>query len=403
LFVDFSHLAVFSLKALPISILQKRNSLRHEDNIMSIQQTSPGVLAISTSLALVEQFIENLAAGTTTATHPLATNAPSPLTLLTASTKSLRAQTTKVSLLAITSPFTASAVSASLKTINESVLPSLMTAVLLTTSQDYTPSFEKEVKGLARALLREFQSAIRLIDARSRDDDPSKELSKARQSEITEATGKVWEACDTLSQFSEEGLCGFVARKAKQWLDLMIDAVKELEDWDPEDDIGEDPFGDSIDEHGPATAATEDDITDDDRATISAGVKVQVLRVLSRIPQSVHVLLKQRVEKYRPPPTESIPAATRDKLEQILVGTRRISEFIDESAEGMYMGDPELCLKRAGEARALTIEIMQAGSQALHTNAHANVLIDPSQENQEDKFIKRAIIWIQQVDTSTTS
>ena len=356
-------------------------------------------MAIATTLALTEQFLTSLAPDANHTVPETGAEAPSPLVLLDAAAKSLKAQVTKVSLLTINTPFTPSAVATSLQAVNDSVLPSLMTATLLSTPDVFTTSFSKEIKGLTRALLRELLALVRLVEARSKDGRPTAALTEPKKSEVTEATGRVWEACDSLVKLSELGVPGFVARKAKQWLELMKDAVKELQEWDPEEEVDDDLFGDGAsddDEEQPQAVDGNKD-TADDRATISAGVKDQALKVLSRIPQSVHVLVKQRLEKFRPTVSAELPVATRKTLEDILSGTRRISDMIDESAEGMYMGDLELCLKKAGEARALTIEIVQAALDPLDKTTSGTAL----SETQEDKFIKRALEWIRQVDTGT--
>lgn len=358
-----------------------------------------GNVAISTTIALLEQFLTSLAPHATHPAPPTGANAPSPLVLLDAAAKSLKAQVTKVSLLTINTPFTPSAIATSLQAVNDSVLPSLMTATLLSTSELFTTSFSKEVKGLTRVVLREFLSLIRLVEARSKDGRPSSGVSEAKKSEVTEATGRVWDGCDSLVKLSQAGLAGFVARKAKQWLELMKDAVKELQEWDPEEEIDDDLFGDAVEDAADSPPGDKSNAEDDNRATISAGVKDQALKVLSRIPQSVHVLVKQRLDKFHPPTSTALSTQTRAKLEHILSGTRRISDMIDESAEGMYMGDLELCLKKAGEARALTIEIVEAVLIPLDETAPR---ADQSQ-TQEDKFVARALDWIRQVDTDTTS
>lgn len=355
-------------------------------------------VAIATTNALVEQFLSALGADAVPETPETPPDAPSPLILLEAAAKSLKAQVTKTSLLTVTAPFTPSAVAASLKTINESVLPTLVTATVLTTPDAFSTSFAKEVRGLCRIALRELLSLVKLVDSRNRDGRPKSDPIKAKKAEITEATGRVWEACDAIISFSQQGLPGYAVRKAKQWLDLMKDAVKELEEWDPNEDIDDDdPFdeagsGDDEAEHAdkPATNGT------DDRATISAGIKDQALRVLSRIPQSIHVVVKQRLEKYRPPRDQQMARQTRETLEYVVVSTRRISDLLDEAAEGMYLGDSELCLKKAGEARALTIEVVEKVALPLGAISH-----DLSEmQTSEDKYIQRALDWIRQVDTS---
>ena len=358
---------------------------------------APVTVTTATTIALIEQLLPNLSPDASQdGAHPLDED-PAALLLLNAWAKVLKAQVTKLSLLTITAPFTATAVATCLKPVNDQILPSLVTATLLVETEAFTPSFYNESKSLSRSILRELLALIRLVEARSKDGQPSKELSESKKKEVTEATGRSWDTCDAIIAFSDEGLPGFVVRKSKQWLDLMKDAVKELSDWDPEEEV-DDLFGDAESTSDGDNASTEKDEGDSaDRATISAGVKDQALKVLNRIPQSVHVVIKQRLEKLKTQPTKELSTNTRNSLEAIIKRTRDVSELIDESAEGMYMGDLELCLKKAGEARAETIEIVQSVLQPFSELAISNTAV----ESQEDKYIKRALEWVQQVDAGS--
>ena len=353
-------------------------------------------ITITTTIALIEQFLSNLSPSASHHGTPSTAETPSPLLLLNASAKTLKAQVTKLSLLTVTAPFTATAVATCLKPINDSILPSLVTATLLSTPEVFTPSFSSECHSITRTVLRELLTLAKLVESRSNDRQPDRELSEPKKKEITEATGRVWEICDEITTFSDGGLTGFVVRKAKQWLELMKDAVKELTEWDPEEEVDEDDiFGDAqSDGEGPNDPDESEDQGASDRPTISAGVKDQALKVLSRIPQSVHVVIKQRLEKLKPTLNGDLSSTTRWVLDKQLVRIRNISELIDESAEGMYMGNLELCLKKAGEARAETIEVVQSVLQPFEEIAHHSL----EEESREDKYVQRALEWIRQVD-----
>lgn len=265
-----------------------------------------------------------------------------------------------------------------------------MTASLLIHPASYPEAYSKECNSLCRATLRDLKTLLIYVKTRSEVSDSQTAISDADKKNVTEATGKVWEDCDLLVRFANEDVAGFVCRKASQWLELMRDAVKEFEDWDPEEELDEDdPFG--LDDAGSVGDGAEarDEDRDSDRVAMSTGVKDQALKVLSRIPQSVHVVVKQRLEKLPKAPAPSIPAARKDTINHVLKKTRKVSECIDESAEGMYMGDLELCLKKAGEARALTIEVVEAVIAPWEISG---------KETKEDQYIKRALAWIQQVE-----
>ncbi|OCT51176.1 hypothetical protein CLCR_08762 [Cladophialophora carrionii] len=348
---------------------------------------------LQTSISLCQRFAASLSPNAPFEVPRTEPTAPSPLVLLHAAVTTLRAQVTKLSLLAITAPFTASAVATCLAPLNESILTSLVTAALLTTPELFTPSFSAECRNLVAATLRDMKTLLELLEVRSRDSNLTVSLQDSAKKPFTEATGKIWDDCDKLMPLASEGVHGFVTRRAKEWLDLMKDAVKELEEWDPEDDVVDDHLLGVADSDDSASDDTGDKVRDSDRAAISAGVKEQALKVLNRIPQSVHVVIKQRLEKFPAGQGNAAPYAAQ--LDTLLRRTRHISELIDESAEGMYLGDLELCLKKAGEARAVTIEIVESV---------IDPFVQPHDETasrfgtKEDKYIQRALEWIRQVD-----
>jgi hypothetical protein len=360
---------------------------------MSVSGQASLPATLQTSIVLCQRFAASLAPNAAFEVPQTGPTAPSPLVLLHAAVTTLRAQVTKLSLLAITAPFTPSAVATCLAPLNDSILTSLVTAALLTTPELFTPSFSAECRNLAAATLRDMGALLKLLEVRSRDSDLTSSVQDSEKKHFTEATGKIWDDCDKLIFLASEGVHGFVVRKAKQWLDLMKDAVKELEEWDPEDDV--------VDDDLLGLTNSDDDASDDigtkdpssDRAAISAGVKEQAMKVLNRIPQSVHVVIKQRLEKL--PPDQVQPAPYAARLDTLLTRTRHISELIDESAEGMYLGDLELCLKKAGEARAITIEVVES---VIRPILQAHDTTSTVTGTKEDKYIERALEWIRQVD-----
>lgn len=347
---------------------------------------------LQTSLALCERFASSLAPDASIDFPPKKADEPSPLILLNAAATSLRSQVTKLSLLGITTPFTSTAITTCLTPLNESILTSLVTAALLTTPAQFTPTFSSECRSLAASALRDMQTVLRLLGKRNQKDNPKEDISETEKKAFTEATGRVWDDCDKLGALATGGVPGYIVHKSKQWLELMKDAVKELEDWDPEEDLDdEDPFGESLSDDDTADEE-EGEPENNDRAAISAGVKEQALKVLNRIPQSIHVVIKQRLEKIGT--SADISADQVAQLDTLLKHNRQISELIDEAAEGMYLGDPELCLRKAGEARALTIQVVESVVQPFPRGGDDSTSI----ETKEDQYIKRALQWIQQVD-----
>ncbi|KIW20297.1 hypothetical protein PV08_00872 [Exophiala spinifera] len=357
---------------------------------MSVSNNGSLAAVLQTSISLCERFAASLAPNAAIDLPPTNPDSPSPLILADAAAASLKSQVTKLSLLAITTPFTASAITTCLKPLNESILTSLVTAALLTTAELFTASFSGECRSLAATTLLDTQGLLQLIATRSTEGKPKTELSGVRKKAFTEATGRIWDDCDKLVPLAKEGVPGYVVRKSKEWLDLMKDAVREFEEWDPAENIDDDdPFGEQLSDDDEEENLEEG--SDTDRIAISAGVKEQALKVLNRIPQSIHVVIKQRLEKM-----DLSKQASRSQIKQldtILKRSRHVSELIDESAEGMYLGDPEICLKKAGEARAVTIEVVESVLQPITQKQNA-----ASNQSKEDKYIQRALEWIQQVD-----
>lgn len=380
---------------------------------------------LKTSIVLCERFASSLAPDAPVDLPPTDQDAPSPLILLSAAATALRAQVTKLSLLAITAPFTPSAITTCLNPLNESILTSLVTAALLATPELFIASFSAECRSLTAAALRDMQALLQLLETRSQDGTPQAEVPDQAKKAFTEATGRVWDSCDKLVSLATGGVLGYVVQKSKQWLELIWDAVGELEEWDPlqsyddydgfPPDPSDDPSDDDNEDEDEDDNQDEDDDDDEDedddddadngggddieipyshmsahaRAVISAGVREQALKVLNRIPQSIHVVIKQRLEKidHAAPLTPTLMA----RLDRLLQNIRKISDLIDEGAAGMYYENPELGLKQAGEARAVTLEVVESVVQPFSNADSATT------ETAEDKYVNRALRWIQQV------
>ena len=149
-------------------------------------------------------------------------------------TSNWKSTTTKLSLLTITPPFTGTAISSLLKPLNESILPSLVTGVLLVTPSITPESFAAEAIRVAGSCLVELKGLLELIEKRAKDGKPESEVSTAGRQAVTEATGRVWERCESAVEFATDCIPGFMVRKAEQWLALMKDAVQELQEWNPD-------------------------------------------------------------------------------------------------------------------------------------------------------------------------
>jgi hypothetical protein len=330
---------------------------------------------LSSTLALLDQFQETLTPSRAAETQSQSqaqtqpessSNDAKPLALLSASSSALRAQVTKLSLLAITTPFTPSAVSTVLRAVNDSVLPSLITAALLITPAEYTKAFHSEILVLSRTALAEFAALIGLVkgiaeksekNGKAKNGSKGKEedMSKAEKDTVTVAAGRVWEACDTVTAVASKGVVGFVVHRVEQWRDLIRDAVMEIEEWDPEED--EDDFFDDLmgDEKkkGDDEGSDEDDESDSDDDGNTAALlerKKSTLRFLKPVAQVYPAVINYRLKN-----AGETPLATKGgvaKLELLMLYLGRIPDQVDEAAGALYEDDEDRAVDFLKKIRA---------------------------------------------------
>jgi hypothetical protein len=380
-------------------------------------------VTLTTTLTLIDQFSASLAHSTDQSSVPaeqhLPSSTPSPLALLSASAASLKAQSTRLSLLTLTPPFTQSAVSKILSALNSSVLPSLLTAALLVVNEDrkYTTSFSAEVGSLVKAILRDLHTLISCVEGRSRHAGPEEQPSEQQKHNVTEAVGRVWESCDELVTLADGGIGAFIVKKAEMWLGLIKDAVEELGEWDPEEDGVDGLFGEG---------ALQNDHAGDEAEEVSAAAeiaKASVMRVLTRVPQSLHVVVKQRLRKWQwespssrdsfggkasetggPSSSDQEYQLLRDQYvtaDHVLRGMQEVSETVDEMAEALYTGQ----LRRSGElvndVWKATVDVVAAvrNPNDYHTTHGGGAdITEERKEAIEDKYIRRAFDWIKLVE-----
>ncbi|KAJ5464722.1 uncharacterized protein N7458_000408 [Penicillium daleae] len=294
---------------------------------------------ISTTLTLLEQFQATLASPTTATATAQGTQPQTPskdtdteaaanaLPLLSNSAAALRAQVTKLSLLAITAPFTHSAVSTVLRACNESVLPSLVTAALLVTPAGYTKAFYSEVLVLTKRALVEFATLVKGVkgiadkkDSAKKEDPKKKEegISKAEKDGVTVAVVR--------------GVVGFVMRRVEQWRDLVRDAVEELEDWDPEED--DEFFDELMGEDKDGGSDSDDEDGDEEDTAALQEQKKSTLRFLKPVAQVYPAILTYRLKNAGDKPLSS--AAGIAKLESLMINLQSIPDQVDEAAGALY-------------------------------------------------------------------
>lgn len=340
---------------------------------------------LTTTLALINQFQSAFSspAGSSQAADPSRKDA---LPLLSASSEALKSQATKLSLLTINTPFTPSAISSVLSAINESVLPSLVTATLLITPNEYTNAFHAEAQSLSKTILKELSSLVGDVqivagkkDQAKSDGQKESELSQPEKNAITVATGRVWDSCDSLSDVSAKGVVGFVIRRVEEWRDLVKDAVKEIEEWDPDEDDGdffEEFMGENGVEGGGGSGSEESDGEKEDTAALHAHKK-STLRVLKPVAQVFPAISTNRLKNAGDVPSSSV--AGIGKLESLLLDLQCIPEYIDEVAGALYEADLEKSDQYLQKAKSSATKAID--TVALPWSAAANGGAQDTQDN----------------------
>jgi hypothetical protein len=385
-------------------------------------------VTLTTTFALIDQFSTSITQSSNQSNLPAREHSPSsthsPLPLLSASAASLKAQSTKLSLLTLTPPFTPSAVSTVLSALNSSVLPSLLTAALLVTNEEnkYTVSFSAEVRSLVRATLRDLHTLVSCVERRSKFGDPKDQLDEEQKSNVTEAVGRVWESCDELIALADGDIGAFIVKKAEMWLGLIKDAVEELGEWDPEEDGVDGLFGEDAQKDDNAGKETEEDSAAAERA------KACAMKVLTRVPQSLHVVVKQRLRKWNWNSTGSKDSSDGDAnyigwsaspddadyqrrdqgttVDHVLRGMQHVSETVDEMAEALYMGELNRSgrlVKEVWKATLEVVEIVKSPMQGHAKRGNGDGVAGGHTETNEDKYIRRALDWIKLVEPKSPS
>ncbi|EED18338.1 conserved hypothetical protein [Talaromyces stipitatus ATCC 10500] len=336
---------------------------------------------LNTAIILSEQF------QTTLDTTPPTTSEDAPTITTTEGpadpTKSLRAQVTKLSLLAITSPFTPSAISTCLVSVNDSVMPSMVTAALLLTPGEYTKAFSTEARILVKTGLKEFAALVREItDVANKFDtnnEEKKELSKSEKDVITSQTGRVWDVCDSISTLVVNGVVGHVAKRVQEWHDLVKDAIDELEEWDPEDEDGgfEELMGSDDDDESTTKIGEDEDGDQDEGMEALRNQKKSLLRALKPISQIYPAIITHRLKKGGLTTSDKTQIG---KLETLTSNLQSVPDHVDEAAGSLYEHNLDDCIRFLGLAKVTADKAIE-------------LVVTPWSTSEEDKFTVWSKTW----------
>ncbi|KAG8529956.1 uncharacterized protein KY384_005437 [Bacidia gigantensis] len=312
---------------------------------MSHSNVQADFLALQKSLSNLRALLRSFqtALHSPTPPPPQMQNAPNPFALLSDASKLLKAQTTKLSLLLLHQPFSPKEVNFILNTLLKSVCPALMSGLELCPPQRYTRVLHQHVKSSLVIFWREMGSLLACVpenQQNARNDDD-------REKDVRSSTGMLWDSSDKLTEVAEKGLVWFLDRKVGEYADLVEDAIRELEEWDPEDEDEDDKDSDA-EEDIVKTPTTSDEEKMEIMLSISPQIalKAKVLKALRLIRMLYSALRKRRVATF-PNIRKSTAECDMPLYEQIsslntLVSTTQfLSEETDELAGALYANDVE--------------------------------------------------------------
>ncbi|KAL4994786.1 hypothetical protein BDV10DRAFT_143864 [Aspergillus recurvatus] len=356
-------------------------------------------VVLKTTFALIEQFQSTLS--TTQLDSGPATSEENqnldPLHLISTSSTALKSHVTKLSLLAINSPFTPSAVATTLSTLNESVLPSLVTAALLVTPESHTRAFQGEIRVLTGAALKELLLLVKEVRVIAEEKADKKSLEQGEKDAVTAVTGRVWDACDVLVDVAAKGVVGFVVRRAEEYRDLVRDAVEEIEEWDP-DEEGDEFFDDLLDDgdkdEAEAVGEDEEESDNEEGTAVLHARKKNALRILKPVAQIYPALIANRLKKVPVP----LAPSNIGILESVLKSLQQIPDHIDEVAGALYEADIDKYtrqLRKTKDNASKAIKLVVLPWDLMQT---AN-----DQENAGDKFTTWSKTWTKVIEEVSKS
>ncbi|CAI6340173.1 unnamed protein product [Periconia digitata] len=341
----------------------------------------------------------------------------SPLDTAKACTTLLKSHTTTLSLLLLTPPLTPSALITKIGDVSSSVLSGLVAAAV-TGSDPITGN--NSANGLGSLMKTELRGGVlrvlaawgevltlvlRLAERRQSELDGKADTRKKKDEGPTEAerqsvlatTGMVWEACDALLKFCDNGIVGLVVKKAEEWRSVLLDAVEELKEWGEDVDGEEDELAGSDDEF-----ADDDDIFGAANKLGKEDVKLKALldtsvKKLKMVGMLYQALIKRRLKTF--PKSPSKPTASTEekngggkesqqdvtaKLEQLMVHLRAVPEGVDDLASAFYDLDE-------GEAKVMFDKCCSEAKKAV-------AMVRQSWNGTDDEFTVWSGKWVNAVD-----
>ncbi|KAK1067814.1 hypothetical protein LTR74_006091 [Friedmanniomyces endolithicus] len=294
-----------------------------------------------TQLASSAVFLSPSSQSTTALTTSPIANPPNPLHVLRDAALLVKAHTTKLSLLAITAPFTPSAITKVLRQLAAESLPAMLSAVHICRQERTTwgTMMATEAQSRVRRVYKEMETLLQEILALSQGQGHS---SKTRNS--LSSTAVVWETCDALVALSTLGISGLAVQKAEQYRDTVQDAIEELRGWAAGEDQETEGHDALLDDNDEGVEGDRDSLMEEmfhaanslpaDRVELKELVE-EAGRRLKRVVLLYTAVVKRRLKTFE------VGDATVGRLDEAVEGLRRIPHLVDELAACFYDLDEE--------------------------------------------------------------
>lgn len=291
---------------------------------------------ISSIRALLRSFEAALKTPVACPPKNIVTNPPqNPLALLSSAASILKAQTTKLSLLILNSPFTPSAITHILNSLFTSCLPALMTALELCSPDTHSALLHNHIRTL---LSRAIQAVLALLATIPQQDNERSSITHQRRGKTLAATGMLWETCDGMTQLASTGLSALAIEKLDTFHLLLKDAIAELEEWDPNKDE------DDLD--------TDCNPDDSDPLPILPSQTPHLLNLTLRLHRKIRLLYpaikKHRLSTFPPLTLLSSSPPSPSQIQTLDIVTTALADFssaADELACALYSHDHKEVLR----------------------------------------------------------
>ena len=330
-----------------------------------------------------------------------ATDHSNALGLAATAAKLLRAQTTKLSLLALNEPYSPGEMSRIIRSLTTECFPALVTASQLAIPASYSAFLSRLLQERISDLLLLLPS---LFDQLPRTAGAAKEA--VGRQDTLQHTGQIWDSCDALVALarSDSGLRQAAAAEMAKWQEVFEDATSELEEWDRN---GADVLGDEDSVSSDGTdkvsvrlqnmhlgagkdaASSQEGVPQHARLRLVAGTVKSLKMVKLLYPPLIKRRIKSFAQVGGDTKHENLPSrALIKKLDHVIEFGKRATERADLIAESLYTDDRDTATAELIALKAMAMACMK--------------LVEQTWDNQDDEFTKWARQWMQRLEELQT-